>query len=133
MDKRPTLFQATECRVKLFLSGTLFEQVRKFYHERLQLWELHQWLGAESQGVMFRLGPNAILELIDDERSGRAVSGCDLSLAVEDVWQLHRDLSSRHISVGPLGDREWGDTSFRVVDPSGFSIVFFSKTRSRSG
>lgn len=131
MDERPALFQAAECRVKLFLSGTLFDRVRDFYHERLQLSELHHWLDTGSRGVMFRLGPNLILELIEDERAGCVVLGCDLSLAVEDVWRLHRELSGRRVRVGPLGDREWGDTSFRIVDPSGFSIVFFSNTQSR--
>ena len=70
-----------------------------------------------------------VLELIDDRRSAAVVSACGLSLAVENDWKLHQELIRSDISIGPLKERDWGDTSFRIEDPSGFSIVFFSQTR----
>jgi uncharacterized glyoxalase superfamily protein PhnB len=128
MNYRSRLIQVTECRVKLFLLGNVFNRVDEFYAARLRLEEIHRWREPDSRGVMFRLGPNTILELLDDRRSGSVVSACGLSLAVDDVWNLYQELADSDVSAGPLKDRAWGDTSFQIEDPSGFSIVFFSKT-----
>ena len=128
MDYLSNLLQTTECRVKLFLLGNIFNRVDEFYARNLRLQEIHRWRETDTRGVMFKLGPHTILELIDDRRSAAIVSACGLSLAVEDVWKLHQELVRNGISTSPIKERNWGDTSFSVEDPSGFSIVFFSKT-----
>lgn len=129
MEYRLRLFQSPECRIKLYLAGNIFDSTEEFYRKRLRLIERHRWVNTSSRGVMFELSQNTVLELIDDKRSGQTVSGCGLSLAVEDVWRLYQNLCSMDIPVGLLRDNEWGDTSFPIVDPSGFSIVFYSKTQ----
>jgi hypothetical protein len=131
MDQNADLIGTTECRVKLFLAGHMFRRVDEFYSNDLQLPEIHRWRDVDTRGVMFRLGSNTILELIDHTGSAVSVSGCGISLAVPDVWRLHEKLrGNSRLTPGPLRNRDWGDTSFQIEDPSGFEIVFFSKTPS---
>jgi hypothetical protein len=121
----------SEYRVKLYLTGDLFDRVDEFYAGPLGLLERHRWSNAANRGVMFELGPYAILELIDRWTDTGPVGAFGLSVAVADVWDLQRQLSANGCSVGALRDNDWGDTSCTIRDPAGFSITFFTQTNTR--
>lgn len=129
MDGHLARIRGTGCRVKLYVTGELFDLVVQFYQTQLRLTEIHRWVIVKDRGVMFELGQSIVLELHDSPRHRGAVSGSGLSVAVENVWQLHRALTDLGVPVQPIRDNDWGDTSFAVVDPSGFEIDFFTQTR----
>jgi hypothetical protein len=119
------LFSVNEFRLKLYPED--FYKVRKFYLEDLQFSIIREWDRSDTdKGVMFDVG-GTILELLSPTGVHKPVSGADLSLGVPDVWGLHEELKDKGFVTRGLIDNAWGDTSFRVVDPEGFQISFFTK------
>jgi uncharacterized glyoxalase superfamily protein PhnB len=49
-----------------------------------------------------------------------------LSIKVQDVCKLYEKFCKKNIKLGELVSHEWGDTSFKVIDPEGNRLVFFS-------
>jgi catechol 2,3-dioxygenase-like lactoylglutathione lyase family enzyme len=112
-----------EFRLKLFPKD--FYKVRDFYEKELG-WEVtEQWDRPESKGVMFKVG-NTTLELLTPEKGYEPVAGFGLSLEVPDVWQLCEQMKHKPYFLRELQYKPWGDSSFRIRDPEGLEITFFS-------
>lgn len=51
----------------------------------------------------------------------------DVYLKVADVHALHEALKTRGVAItGPLTLQWWGDRTFKVLDPNGYEIWFYS-------
>ncbi len=120
------LIQIGEFRLKLYPQN--FTLVRAFYEETLGFPVTKEWYTNEDdQGVMFTAG-GAILELLSPEHGYKKISGCTLSLEVTDVWELWKKFKHQDNVVFEIRDNDWGDTSFKITDPEGFEITFFTET-----
>lgn len=113
------LTKVQEFRFKLFPKD--LQTVRSFYKEELGFEIKEEW----SSGVMFDIG-GGVIELLVPKDNYRPVAGVGLSLKVDDVWSLWAKLRDKEYVVRDLTDNSWGDTSFRIVDPEGLQITFFS-------
>ena len=119
------LFNVNEFRLKLYPKD--FYKVRDFYLNELHFPILNEWDRSDSdKGVMFDVN-GTILELLSTKGEYVSVSGSDLSLGVPDVHALYEELQDKDFVTRGLVDNAWGDTSFRVADPEGFQISFFTK------
>lgn len=119
------LTKIREFRLKLYPKN--FDLVRNFYAEMLQFPITKEWNRREDdRGVMFDTG-GATLELLSPEREYKSIAGCGVSLEVSDVWALWGKFKGGNEVVFGIRDNEWGDTSFRIADPEGFEITFFTK------
>jgi catechol 2,3-dioxygenase-like lactoylglutathione lyase family enzyme len=117
--------QVTEFRFKLYPKD--FDLSRRYYEKKLGFAVMHQWdRGSGDKGVMFKVG-GAVLELLSPEDEYQPVVGCDLSLAVPDVWKLWEVMKNDENVIAALGDNAWRDTSFCIRDPDGLKITFFTK------
>jgi predicted enzyme related to lactoylglutathione lyase len=115
----------TEFRLKLYPND--FALVRNFYEERLQFPVVNEWdRGDKDKGVMFNVG-GTILELLTPEDGYKPIAGCDLSLEVPDVAELWEQMKNGDNILHPIRDNSWGDTSFRISDPEGYAISFFTR------
>lgn len=118
--------QVKEFRLKLYPKN--FALVRDFYEHKLGFAVTEEWNnGVGHQGVMFQVG-NTTLELLSPEDGYQPVVGADVSWEVDDVWSLWVELKDNTTVIHKLRDNAWGDTSFRIADPEGFNISFFTKT-----
>jgi uncharacterized glyoxalase superfamily protein PhnB len=75
---------------------------------------------------MFNVG-GTILELLTPEDGYKPITGCDLSLEVPDVAELWEQMKNGDNILHPIRDNSWGDTSFRIADPEGYAISFFTR------
>lgn len=117
------IFKVTEFRIKLYPKD--FDKVREFYMKELNFTITNEWnRSSNDRGTMFDVG-GTTLELLTPADS--PVKGCDLSLAIPDVWKLWELLKDKDYVTRGLRDNAWGDTSFRVSGPEGLSISLFTK------
>lgn len=114
-----------EFRVKLYPND--FDLVRNFYENELGFTVTNSWdRGDRDKGVMFDVG-GTTLELLSPETEYRPITGCDLSFEVDDVNRLWNKMKDNSDVRHELRHNNWGDTSFRIADPEGFEISFFTK------
>lgn len=115
-----------EFRLKLYPKD--FARIRDFYENHLQFPIIHEWdRGEISKGVMFDVG-GTTLELLNPADGGyKEITGADISLEVPDVEELWRQMKDSYDVLHPLRHNAWGDTSFRIADPEGFPISFFTR------
>ena len=114
-----------EFRVKLYPSN--FAVVRDFYENKLGFKVTNEWdRGDSDKGVMFDVG-GTTLELLSPEDGYKPITGCDFSLEVTDVVALWEQMKDGDNILHPIRHNVWGDTSFRIADPEGFAISFFTK------
>lgn len=119
------LTKVGEFRLKLYPRN--FARVRHFYEKILKFPVIQQWdRGEYDRGVMFDTG-GAIIELLSLQKKYQPVAGCGLSLKVSDVWQLWKKFRNSDNVIFGIRDNAWGDTSFKIIDPEGFEICFFTK------
>jgi len=116
-----------EFRIKLYPNN--FELVRNFYENELGFLVTNHWdRGSRDKGVMFDVG-GTTLELLSPEAECQPIAGCDLSLEVDDVEGLWSQMKDSKDVLHELRHNKWGDTSFRIADPEGFEISFFTEDK----
>ncbi|MDQ5972457.1 MAG: hypothetical protein QG553_616 [Patescibacteria group bacterium] len=123
----PKLTSVKEFRLKLYPKD--FKLVRDFYEHKLGFPVFHEWdNGPVNKGVMFSVG-STTLELLSPADGYKPVQGADVSWEVTDVNSLWEKLKDNTPIVHGLRHNSWGDTSFRITDPEGFHISFFTKDK----
>lgn len=123
----PSLTSVNEFRLKLYPKD--FGVVRNFYENKLGFQVIHEWdRGENNKGVMFQVGTTT-LELLSPPDGYKPVQGADVSWEVSDVNALWDGLKDNTPIVHDLRHNSWGDTSFRITDPEGFHISFFTKDK----
>lgn len=122
------LTRTTQFRLKLYPKD--FYTVKNFYENVLGYPIVDSWDGEDSKGVMFNTG-EAILELLTPKDEYKPLQGSDIALKVENVWILWEKLKDHPNIVKPLATYSWGDTGFKIADPEGFRISFFTPTKEK--
>jgi predicted enzyme related to lactoylglutathione lyase len=117
------LTKVKEFRLKLFPKD--FYKVKDFYENTLGYPITDSWDGDKSKGAMFDTGV-AIIELLTPKTDYVNLQGSNVALMVDDIWKLWDKLKNHPNIVMPLTERPWGDVSFRITDPEGFQITFFT-------
>lgn len=97
---------------------------RTFYEEIFNWPIINDWGG----GVLYDTGA-AVFELIQDNETDKPNEKCRIALAVPDIWSLFEKLRDKVTIVFPIRNNSWGDTSFRIKDPEGFTITLFTPTK----
>ena len=112
-----------EFRLKLYVRN--FDAMCHFYMETLGFEPVDSWDNSpEDRGVLLDTG-SGFVELISAGNEYLPVQGCDVSLEVDDVWNLWEELKDQPV-IQALRQNYWGDSSFSIRDPEGFRLTFFS-------
>ncbi|PIR03985.1 MAG: hypothetical protein COV59_02260 [Candidatus Magasanikbacteria bacterium CG11_big_fil_rev_8_21_14_0_20_39_34] len=120
-----TLTKVHEFRFKMYPKN--FDLVKNFYREILQFPIIEEWnTASDDRGVMFDTG-SCTVELLSPEGGYYPIQGCSLSFEVKDVWKLWEKFEGQSYVVFSIRHNEWGDTSFKISDPEGLPITFFTK------
>lgn len=119
----PASTTVQEVRVMLYPHD--FQKTWQFYAHILHWQVLHEWESAESRGAMFDMG-SGILELLSPPERVGSSAGWGLSLRVVNVWELWSELKEQAPVIFALRENAWGDDSFCIADPDGFTLVFFT-------
>ena len=98
--------------------------LRTFYDEIFDWPITNQW----NTGVMYDTGA-ATFELIQDDEADKPNEASHIAISIPDVWSLFENLKNKVKIVFPLRDNSWGDTSFQIQDPDGFTITLFTLTK----
>lgn len=117
------LTKTTQFRVKLYPRD--FYKTKNFYENVLGYPILNSWDEVNNKGVMFDTGV-VIIELLTPKDGYVPIQGSNVSLQVADVWALWEKLKDHPNIVKPLSLVSWGDMRFRIVDPEGFQLTFFT-------
>jgi uncharacterized glyoxalase superfamily protein PhnB len=121
------LSKVREFRLKLYPKN--FYKVRAFYEEILGYPVIEEWdQGENERGVMFDTG-GATLELLSPKDGFKQFQGTSVSWEVGNVMSLWEEIRNKvEVEFEPRHN-SWGDTSFRIKDPEGFQITFFTKDK----
>lgn len=120
-----SLTKVADFRFKIYPKD--FGAMRSFYSDTLGYPITKEWDRGESdRGVMFDVG-TATLELLTPEEGYKPLQGIGLSLEVKDVVALYEVLKEKTNVLFTPRHNEWGDTSFRITDPEGLELTFFTK------
>lgn len=108
----------------------LYEETVAFYRDLVGLQVVSSWDRApDERGTVFR-SPNGT-GLIEVEAGESPGPGGGIYIEVDDVDGWHAELVSRGVPIAsPLTDTSYGHRQFRIVDPAGLEIGFFSRLKS---
>ncbi len=123
------LTKTTQFRFKMYPKD--FYKVKEFYEKVLGYPIVDSWDSPDDKGVMFNTGA-AVIEIMTPRKGfNPLIQGTGLSLMVEDVWSLWEKLKNHPNILKPLSTApsSWGDVGFRIKDPEGFQITFFTPAK----
>jgi catechol 2,3-dioxygenase-like lactoylglutathione lyase family enzyme len=98
------------------------ERSKRFYGELLG-WKL----GTDEEAVAgYHFGSSYLVVLADNRSkdAGKYSGGMHVAVKVSDVAAEHRRLKTLNGSVGDLVEQPWGEKSFSITDPDGYSWSF---------
>lgn len=112
---------------RYFYFTPLYDDTVAFYRDRVRLEEVSSWdRGPDERGTVFR-SPNG-MGLIEVEAGDAPGPGGGIYIEMNDVDAWHAELVSRGVPIAtPLTDTSYGHRQFRIVDPAGLEIGFFSR------
>ena len=120
-----SIARVKEFRLKLYPDN--FDKMRSFYADILGYPVINEWNhGKTERGVMFDTG-GAILELLLPQDGHKPLQGVSVSWEVDDVVLLWEEIKNKVPVEFEPRHNTWGDTSFRITDPEGLKITFFTK------
>jgi len=120
--------KVNEFRLKLYPQD--YYSNHRFFREVLGFKINHEWDHDDSKGVMFDVG-GTILEFmwpVEDDLKNMA-SGSGLSLSVDDVNALYKNLKDKVEITHAIRQNSWGDISFGIATPENYKISFFTKIK----
>lgn len=132
VDKMYPLTKVTQFRFKMYPKD--FYKVKEFYGNVLGYPIVDSWDSVDDKGVMFNVG-TAIIEIMTPrDKFIPPIQGVGLALMVEDVWSLYEKIKNHPNIIKPLRSHpsSWGDISFRIADPEGFQITFFTQAKTHT-
>ena len=123
--------QAVAGRVMPMITVTSVDDIRNFYVDRLGFSHVMGMVGKDGQldfctvvmgeaRVMFMRAPSEVT-------SPPGKQPVEIYLEVEDVDALHNRLKKSGVAISdPLTLQWWGDRTFKVLDPNGYEIWFYT-------
>ena len=115
-----------------------YESTVAFYRDGLELPITETWdRGPDDRGTLFAAASGLIEAMAlpqqrDDESvwDYRPPQGVFIVIEVEDVDSSYRRALEKKLPIKEeLRDQDWGHRSFRVSDPNGITLYFFSEAR----
>jgi uncharacterized glyoxalase superfamily protein PhnB len=126
-----TVAQLPAGRVMPMIGVPSVDTIRNFYVDSLGFTHVMGMIGKDGQldfctvvlgeaRIMFMRAPH--------ERPPRAAKQLvEIYLEVEDVDALHQRLKQNNVAISePLTLQWWGDRTFKVLDPNGYEIWFYT-------
>ena len=107
------------------------DDIRNFYVDKLGFSHVMGMVGKDGQmdfctvvmgeaRIMFMRAPG-------DSAVPRGKQPVEIYLEVEDVDALHKRLAKNGVTISdPLTMQWWGDRTFKVLDPNGYEIWFYT-------
>ena len=123
--------QTVAGRVMPMIVVASVDAVRNYYVDRLGFSHVMGMVGKDGQldfctvvmgeaRIMFMRGPG-------DNPSPAGKQPVEIYLEVEDVDALHNRLKTKGVTISdPLTLQWWGDRTFKVLDPNGYEIWFYT-------
>ena len=103
-----------------------FDEVVKFYGERLRFPIVDRWDRSNARGLRFDLG-GMKLEILDNSRERKSLSLGDpadrvhVVIEVDDIDEARRDID---IDAPPPQSTSWGARLFQIRDPDGVPVTY---------
>ena len=116
-----------------------YEATVEFYKEALGFEIVESWDRSDNdKGTLFRAA-SGIIEVVKrapDENHGNwekhFPQGFTIVIETEDVDALYNDISKQELEIAEgLKDQKWGHRSFRMTDPNGVQLYFFSEIKAK--
>jgi uncharacterized glyoxalase superfamily protein PhnB len=116
-----------------------YEATVKFYRDGLGLEVDESWDRSDTdKGTLFKAA-SGIIEVVKrsaDESHGEwenhRPQGFTIVIETVDVDELYETLSGRGLNITEgLRNQKWGHRSFRLADPNGVSLYFFSEIETK--
>ncbi len=103
----------------------------RLWGQSLGLTRVDEWDRPDGRGTIFSGGGNALVEVVglpdDVEIDLSPTSTVYLGMEVDDVDAWHTRAANAGLEVdGPPVVKPWGHRSFRVKEPSGVDVYFFT-------
>jgi uncharacterized glyoxalase superfamily protein PhnB len=123
--------QAVAGRVMPMITVRSVDDIRNFYVDRLGFSHVMGMVGKDGHldfctvvmgeaRVMFMRAPG-------ESTTPTGKQPVEIYLEVEDVDALHRRLAKNGVAISePLTMQWWGDRTFKVLDPNGYEIWFYT-------
>jgi PhnB protein len=107
------------------------DAVRNYYVETLGFSHMMGMVGKDGQldfcTVVMGDARIMFMRSTPDVRLHTGKQPVEIYLEVEDVDALHRQLTKKGVTLSdPLALQWWGDRTFKVVDPNGYEIWFYT-------
>jgi len=103
-----------------------YDEAVAFYRDRVGLEVVSSWdRSTEERGTIF-MSPNGI-GLIEVEYGAQSGPAGGLYIEMDDVDAWYAAVEARGVPIAqPIHDTSYGHRQFRIVDPAGLEIGFFS-------
>ena len=123
--------QSVAGRVMPMITVRSVDDIRNFYVDRLGFSHVMGMVGKDGQldfctvvmgeaRIMFMRAPS-------DRPSPKGKQPVEIYLEVEEVDALHNRLKKQGVAISdPLTLQWWGDRTFKVLDPNGYEIWFYT-------
>jgi PhnB protein len=106
------------------------DKIRDFYVDKLGFEHVMGMVGKDGQldFVTVVLGGARVMFMRTPNGAGRAgKQPVEIYLQVADVERYHEQLKKRGVRItDPLTMQWWGDRTFKVLDPNGYEIWFYT-------
>ena len=108
------------------------DELREYYIDKLGFGHMMGMMGKDGKLDFCTVTKGAARIMIirsEEALEGTAPSArrpVDIYLEVEDINAYHDEVAGRGVKVGePLTDQWWGDRTFTVTDPYGYTLWFY--------
>ncbi len=107
----------------------LYTETVEFYKELLRFPVVKTWnRGFNDSGHLFQAASGLIVVLQSATKQIEPLKDAVLLVQVEDLDRYCHDLKERGVSfVQEIQKREWGHRDFKIVDPNGLVLGFYSE------
>ncbi len=106
-----------------------YQETIEFYRDILQFPVVKTWnRGFNDSGHLFQAASGLIVVLQSATMQIEPLKDAVLLIQVEDLDTYYSDLKKRGVSVvQEILKREWGHRDFKIVDPNGLVLGFYSE------
>ncbi len=107
-----------------------YSETVSFYREKLGLPVVKTWnRGFNDSGHLFKAASGMIVVLQSATKQVEPLKDAVILIQVEDLDGYYRELSEKGVSVVQgIQKREWGHRDFKISDPNGLILGFYSES-----
>ena len=107
----------------------IYEETIAFYRDQLKLPVVKIWnRGFNDSGHLFKAASGLIVVLQSATKQIDPLKDAVILVQVEDIDRYYTELKERGVSIAQeIQKREWGHRDFKIVDPNGLLLGFYSE------